>query len=100
MIALETQSIGSPPNRHADHIVSAMMKYLTKEHAKLWQAIYGITKDPRVMDGNPRAQQKLADKVKTAGAIGVLLIPGKRWRYRMGIYCWRGNCHLEIEITI
>jgi hypothetical protein len=60
-----------------------MMKYLTKEHAKLWQAIYGITKDPRVMDGNPRAQQKLADKVKTAGANGVLLIPGKRWRYRM-----------------
>jgi hypothetical protein len=46
MIALEIQSIGSPPTCDADRIVSAMMKYLAKEHAKLWQEIYDITKDP------------------------------------------------------
>jgi hypothetical protein len=90
MTDLQILSTGAPHVYHADRITANMMKHLAKQHAALWQTIHEITKDPRARDGNKFAQMKIAERVRKAGASHVILTPGKRGRYHMGIYSWRG----------
>jgi hypothetical protein len=90
MTDLQIQSVAAPHYYHADRITSNMLKHLAKRHATLWATIREITNDPCARDGNKRAQEKIADRVRKAGADHVILTPGKRGHYHMGIYGWRG----------
>jgi hypothetical protein len=85
MPALEIQSVGAPPEKHADRVVAEMMRHLAKQHAEMWDTIKSAAHGPFVRDGNPRAQRKLAEKVKAAGAKYVHLEPGKRGKYRLSV---------------
>jgi hypothetical protein len=84
---LEITSVGPPPERHADRVVAEMMRHLARQHAHLWATIEEITKNPRVRDGNPRAQRKVD---KAAGAHLTNLEPGKRGRYHLFVHGWVG----------
>jgi hypothetical protein len=79
----EIQSVGAPHELHADRVVAAMMRHLSKQHAALWELIDGVTKGGYVRDGNPRAQGKLRDRIKAAGASFVHLEAGKRGKYKL-----------------
>jgi hypothetical protein len=83
MTTLEIQSVGAPPAPHADRVVANMMKHLSIRHAELWAIVDKVTVGGFVRDGNPRAQQKLADRIKAAGASFVHLTPGKRGKYKL-----------------
>jgi hypothetical protein len=101
MNELAISSIGAPHELHADRIVANMLKHFAQQNAKMWDVIHSITKGPFVRDGNPRAQKKLAERVKTAGAEWVQLTPGKRGRYRLSIYAmvgWNPNTDSIIEV--
>jgi hypothetical protein len=83
--ALEIQSVGLPPEIHADRVIALMLKEMAQQHARVWQAIRGITEDPHVRDGNPKAQRRMEAKVLAAGALFTELISGKRGRYTLSV---------------
>jgi hypothetical protein len=60
-----------------------MMRHLSLRHAALWKLVDKITKGGYVRDGNPRAQGKLRDQIKAAGASVVHLESGKRGKYKL-----------------
>jgi hypothetical protein len=86
MTDLKIQSEGPPPEAHARRIILNMMRHLARENATLWNKINIIVHDPFARDGNPKAQQRLADKVKALGAAHVSLQTGKRGKYTMFIH--------------
>jgi hypothetical protein len=88
--APEINSIGLPPAIHADRIIGLMLQQMVKRHAELWSAIHAVTEDPRVRDGNPRAQAKLEAKIKNLGVLATSLKSGKRGRYELHIYSLAG----------
>jgi hypothetical protein len=88
--APEIGSIGLPHAIHADRIIGLMLQELAQRNAKLWAAIYAITKGPNVRDGNPRAQAKLEARIKALGVLGTDLQPGKRGCYELRIYSLAG----------
>jgi hypothetical protein len=57
MTVLEIQSVGAPPERHADRIVAEMMRHLAQQHASLWEAVNDITKSPHTRDGKAAARK-------------------------------------------
>ena len=79
--AYEIQSIGRPPERHADRIVGEMMRRLARTHADVWRAINEAVASSS--DGSPRAQRKMAERIERAGALATDLTPGKRGRYTL-----------------
>ena len=86
----EINSIGPPPEIHADRIIGLMLQQMVREHSLLWAAIRAIPKDPHIRDGNPRAQAKLEAKIKNLGALATSLQPGKRGRYELDVYSLAG----------
>jgi len=82
------QSVGLPPERHADRVVAEMMRELAKKRAVLWGEMQAAILDSA--DGNPRAQRKLEQRILRAGAMTTRLTPGKRGRYMLEIYDYTG----------
>jgi len=82
------QSLGAPPERHADRVVAEMMQHLAQTRAHLWPAICEAIDSSS--DGSPKAQRKMAGRIKRAGALDIVLAPGKRGRYLLTIYDWTG----------
>jgi hypothetical protein len=101
MTALAIQSVGAPPEQHADRVVAEMMKYLAQKNARLWDAIHALTKGPHVRDGNPRAQAKIQTNIEALGVSWTHLEPGKRGRYRLSVNDWAGwNPATDSRITL
>jgi hypothetical protein len=82
MIAI--QSINAPPERHADRVIAAMLRDLARRRAEIAKAI--ITARLTSRDGQPRAQQRMVERIRKAGAVDVTLKPGTRGRYELTIY--------------
>jgi hypothetical protein len=82
------QSVGAPPERHADRVVAAMMRQLARESAERMITIAKAI--GRSSDGSPRAQQRMTERVRKAGALGTVLEPGKRGKYRLHFFAWSG----------
>ena len=82
------ESVGPPPERHADRVVAEMLRDLARRRAQIEQAIAAAIGNSK--DGNPRAQAKMAERMRRAGAEHVTLIPGKRGKYTIQIYQWIG----------
>jgi hypothetical protein len=78
------QSVGPPPERHADRIVAEMLRQLAVQRAKRFPAIAAAILGSR--DGGPRAQRRMQERVERAGAIGTSLTPGKRGSYTL-LFC-------------
>jgi hypothetical protein len=77
-------SVGPPPERHADRMVSEMMKVMIAKRAKVVDAILEVVTESS--DGSPKAQRKMEMRVRRAGAMTTKLRPGKRGKYLMTIY--------------
>jgi hypothetical protein len=93
------QSIGLPPERHADRIVAEMMRELAKKRSTLWHAMEEIMRTSS--DGTPRAQRKMEQRVKLAGATRTELVPGKRGKYTLAVWDitgWDQSRDAEIQI--
>ena len=84
--APEIQSVGSPPERHADRMVALMLQQLAKQQAQRARLITELISSCR--GGTPKAQQKLAARLKKAGAFNVDLRTGKRGKFEL--------CFLEL----
>lgn len=78
----QISSIGPPPEKHADRVVAAMMRHLVERSAHLRSTLADVLKEG-YRAGSARAQTKLAQRIKRAGAVDVHLIPGKRGQYRL-----------------
>jgi hypothetical protein len=81
-------SVGPPPERHADRMVSEMMKVMIAKRAKVIEAVLEAIDGSS--DGSPRAQQKMEMRIRRAGAMTTKLRPGKRGKYLMTIYDMAG----------
>jgi hypothetical protein len=77
-------SAGPPPERHADRITAEMLRVLARQKATLGETLIETITDSK--DGNPKAQQRMADRLRKAGASHVTLEPGKRGRYKLSFY--------------
>jgi hypothetical protein len=82
------ECVGPPPERHADRVVAGMLRDLARKRAQIELAIVAAIENSK--DGNPRAQQKMAERIRRAGAESVALKPGKRGRYSIQIHGWTG----------
>jgi hypothetical protein len=82
------QSIGLPPERHADRVVAEMMRDLARKHATLWDTLTEVISSCR--GGSPKAQAKLAERIKRAGAYHTKLYPGKRGKFMIMIHDFTG----------
>jgi len=78
------QSIGLPPERHADRVVAEMIRQMAREHAELWDAIRAIAATSA--DGNLRAQRKLEARIRRLGAVNTKLYAGKRGCYQLQVF--------------
>jgi len=95
---LEIKSVGPPPERYADRVVAEMMRDMARTHATLWDAIHDVVKTSR--GGSPKAQRKLAERIKRAGAYRTFLTEGKRGRFEILIYDFTGyDVARDAEIT-
>jgi hypothetical protein len=78
------QSVGLPPEEHADRVVAEMLRYLVRGRLAREREIKAALILP---DGNPRAQAKLARKLEERGWPFVLDVSlrktGKRGRYEL-----------------
>jgi hypothetical protein len=80
----EIQSVGLPPEKHADRVVLEMMKFLAAARQEAWPGIKDVLM--RSPDGNPKAQAKMLEKLKAAAGPFMFwaeLKPGKRGRYKL-----------------
>lgn len=82
----QIQSLGPPPEKHADRVIAQMLRELVKARVNVDFNLKEIVRSVR--DGNPRAQRRFAEKIMAAThpftpAIGV--DPGKRGRYSLSI---------------
>jgi hypothetical protein len=75
------KSIGPPPERHADRIVAELMRKLARQQATLLQAVTKAVTNST--DGSPKAQIKMAARIKQAGGLNVKLTTGNRGRYAL-----------------
>jgi hypothetical protein len=79
------QSLGLPPEKHADRVVAAMMRVIAEERARCWRKLNELMA-ANLPDGNPAAQTRLFKKITAAAdsfLLGSHLEPGKRGRYKM-----------------
>ena len=88
MTAIEIQSIGPAPERHANRVVAEMLRDLARKRAQIEVAVSAAVDNSK--DGNPRAQAKMAERMRRAGAEHVSLTPGKRGKYTIQIWQWVG----------
>jgi hypothetical protein len=77
-------SAGPPPERHADRVTAEMLRELARQKASLWETLAEVMFDSK--DGNPKAQRRMVERLKKAGAGHIKLEPGKRGQYKLYIY--------------
>jgi hypothetical protein len=80
----EIQSLGLPPERHADRVVLEMLKVIAGARRQVWPRLLGVI--GRCPDGNPKAQARMLAKLEAAAGpfiVWTALESGKRGRYRL-----------------
>jgi hypothetical protein len=80
-----------PPERHADRVVDEMSRLLVRGGAGIRDAVAVALNTGA--DGNPKAQARLAERIRRVGA-GVVtrvdLVPGKRGGFTLSFCYWTG----------
>src|SRR5262245_9879149 len=82
------QSIGPPPERHADRVVAEMMHAFARRYATLMNEVAALIGSAN--DGGRRGQLKLLNAIKRLPVMTAYLRPGKRGRYKIFFYCFTG----------
>ena len=85
------ESIGPPPEAHAQRIAGEMARWLIAQGEKRWKAMSEIVKTAK--DGNPTAQWRFARRLAKAAGPAVFdvgVATGKRGKYTMRFSCWTG----------
>jgi hypothetical protein len=77
-----------PPERHADRVVAEMLQRIAELSSHLMPAIAEVVGNSS--DGSPKAQRKLEQRLRSAGAFSTSLEPGKRGRYTLFFFSWGG----------
>jgi hypothetical protein len=85
----EISSIGLPPEQHADRVVSEMMRYIIKQHVDILDPISEVLVGG-FRAGGPRAQTRLAERIRKAGAKNVTVKTGKKGQYSLYFSCLDG----------
>jgi hypothetical protein len=88
MVPVQIQSLGLPPERHADRVIAAMLRQIARASAHLMPTISEVVANSS--DGSPKAQRKLEARLRRAGAFGTSLTTGKRGRYQIYFFSWGG----------
>lgn len=83
------ESVGSPPDRHAERIVDEMLVWLFKRSREVWLNSKGTFNHKQM--GNPVGQERAVERLKQA--IGDLLLhchlePGKRGKFHLTLVQW------------
>jgi hypothetical protein len=65
-----------------------MLRDLARKRAQIEMAVGAAIDNSK--DGNPRAQAKMAERMRRAGAEHVSLTPGKRGKYTLQVWQWVG----------
>jgi hypothetical protein len=76
------QSIGPPPERHADRVVAEMAHWLEKEADRCWPGIKTVFRAG--CGGSPKAQTRFLEKLRKAAGPALLVSdtePGTRGRF-------------------
>ena len=85
--------------RHADRVIAEMMRDLAAKRERILPAIERALHESK--DGAPRAQQRMAERIRKAGVLRVGLTTGKRGKYRMLIHDLVGwDPAIDEEISI
>lgn len=87
--ATSIQSLGPPPEKHADRVVAEMLRDIVKARMRMNVDIVKSMRMRGFDDGNPRAQKKFARKLAELGrpfVLEALCETGKRGRYTLSIY--------------
>jgi len=81
------QSVGLPPEKHADRIVADMLRRIVATRKACWPKLHGIF-TARTKDGTPAAQERIHQKMLAAVKGFILqsrLTPGKRGKYKIDL---------------
>lgn len=81
---IDPRITGLVPERHAARVVTEMCYWLLAEHARLTNETCAAIRRGRGHFGNPKAQQRLINRMRKASGNSVLdihLYPGKRGRF-------------------
>ena len=87
--APQIQSVGPPPQRHAERIVDEMLLWMHGQQAVIWERAKGSLNSKQM--GNPVGQERAVARFRKAlGKMGleVRLSPGKRGRYHLTNIAW------------
>jgi hypothetical protein len=85
------QSIGPPPERHADRVVAEMLRWLKAEGDRLMVRVDAMLAAEGPPPGSPRAQQRFAMRLAKAAdqlLLGIWLKPGKRGKFKLFMSVW------------
>ena len=85
------QSIGLPPEIHAERIIAAMPVWLIGERRRLDRAMASAVRATKSRLGATVAQVKFAERLRKAGGPAILevdLKPGKRGNFNLTIVEW------------
>jgi len=88
MTSAAIQSVGPPPERHADRVVAQMMHQFARRYSTLMNEVAALA--DHANDGGPRGQSKLLNAIKRLPVMTAYLRPGKRGKYRIFFYCLTG----------
>jgi hypothetical protein len=83
------QSLGAPPDRHAERIVDEMLTWLHTRQREIWPRAKGSLRTQQM--GNPTGQARAVERMRKAMGDLVLelkLNPGKRGRYELYMVNW------------
>jgi hypothetical protein len=92
------QTVGAPPERHADRVTAEMMRYLAAQSAHIRETVREIVR-ATLDDGGPRGQQRMCQRIEAAGTtlgrrrranVRTILKPGKRGKYKILVMFWAG----------
>jgi hypothetical protein len=82
------QSLGLPPERHANRKIAEMLQEISQVTATMLPNFRAVIVSSS--DGSPKAQRKMELRLKRVGAMATVLKPGKRGQYRLGYFTWSG----------
>lgn len=95
---LEIQSVGPPPELHADRMIALMLQQIAAERALILSRIIGVMKASS--DGGPSGQRKMVGRLKSVCDYPIQLTPGKRGAYYLQfieLVGWDPNRNAEIK---
>jgi len=85
---MQIQSVGPPPELHADRVVGEMMRHLAEQRADMWEQLSREVTAKN--DATPAQQKRLEARIRNLGVMHTKLKTGKRGKYEMEVFDMSG----------